>query len=186
LETRLRYADYHNIAITSGVLTKFTYAWNSTYDPNQSGGGHQPLYRDTFASIYDHYAVVRARAIIRIVNPGTTSVLCGVVTDDDTTSSATFQTLMEQSHGSTQHLTPISGSKSEVIFRPTWDCVKVLGVDPYSSQDYKAAVGSDPSELSTLVVWAIPDDGSTTVTLNCVIELVQEVLWTELTTPTSS
>jgi hypothetical protein len=186
LETRLRYADYHNISIVSGALTKFTYAWNSTYDPNQSGGGHQPLYRDVFAGIYDHYSVVRARAIVRVINPGTTSVLVGCVTDDDTTSSSTFQTLMEQSHGTTQHLTPVSGSKSEAVFNLSWDCIKVLGIDPYSSESYKTAVGSDPTEMSTLVVWAIPDDGSTTVTLNATIELVQEVLWTELTTPTQS
>jgi hypothetical protein len=184
--TKLRYCDYHNLTSTSGALAKLTYRWNSTFDPYQTGVGHQPLYRDTYAGIYDHYAVVRATAIIRVVNPGTVSSLFGAITDDDSSSSATFQTLMEQNHGRHSELTPLTGSKSDDTFVMTWDCKQILSIDPFTSEEYKTAVGSDPTEESYLVVWAIPVDGSSTNTLGVTIELIQEVLWTELTTPTQS
>ncbi len=186
LVTKLRYCDYFNLTSTSGALAKYVFRWNSTFDPDFTSGGHQPLYRDTYASIYDHYAVIRAWAKIAIINPGTVSTICGVVTDDDTSSSSTFQTLMEQSHGINHELTPLTGSKSEVIINTSWEAADILNVDPFSSEEYKTAVGSNPTDESDLIVWAIPVDGSSTNTLNVTVTLIQEVLWTELTTPTSS
>jgi hypothetical protein len=167
-------------------LAKIVYRWNSTFDPNQSGGGHQPLYRDTYAGVYDHYSVISARAIIEITNQGSVGSICGTLTDDDGTTSTTFQTLMEQSHGQSAQITPLTGSRSDVTFICTWNCKNVLGIDPFASETYKAAVGSDPTEESELLIWGIPDDGSSTNTLSVTITLEQEVLWTELTTPTQS
>jgi len=113
-------------------------------------------------------------------------MICGLLTDDDTSTSTTFQTLMEQSHGKFVELTPLTGSKSEVIISETWDAASFLNVDPYTSEEYKTAVGSDPTEESDLLIWAIPVDGSSTNTLGVTVELIQTVLWSELTTPTQS
>ena len=186
LETRLRYCDYHNLTSTSGSLAKIVYRWNSTFDPNQSGVGHQPLYRDIYAGIYDQYAVIDAYVKVTIVNPGTVSTLVGLITDDDSTTSTTFQTLMEQSHGTSAELGPVSSSKSEIVLSKRWLASEILNIDPYTDSTYKTAVGSDPTEGSIFTVWAIPVDGSSTNQLNVTIELIQKVLWTELSTPTQS
>jgi hypothetical protein len=185
--TRLRYVDYHNLTCTAGALGTYIYRWNSLFDPNQTGTGHQPLYFDTLAGVYDQYAVISAKAMITFTNPSTTvATLCGVVTDDDTSTSATFQTLMEQNHGQSMLVTPLSGSLSEWTVKPTWDCASVLGIDPFASETYKTAVGSNPTEVSTLAFWAIPSDGASTIILPTRIQLEFEVLFTELTTPTQS
>lgn len=183
--TKLRYGDVFNITGTSGALGSYIFRWNSTFDPDFTGTGHQPLYRDTYAAIYAQYAVTRAYAKITVINPSNSyAVVCGVVTDDDTSLSGNFNVLMEQSHGKKVLLTPLSGSKSSHIFEVDWDCKSVLNIDPYSSELYKTAVGSNPTETSTLGVWLINEDGTNTVTCNFIIELIQEVLWTELITPT--
>jgi len=187
LLTRLRYCDTLNMTCTSGAVGKEIFRWNSTYDIDVTNTGHQPLYRDTYASIYDQYAVVRATARFTIVNVNTgISVVCGHVTDDDTNISSQFNTLMEQNHGDHCILTPLAGSHSSHTFDTTWDCQEVLGIDPYASESYKTAVAADPTETSTLGIWAVPQDGSSTTTLQVIIEIIQEVLWTELTTPTIS
>jgi len=187
LMTKLRYSDYMQIPSASGALGKQVFRWNSTYDPDYTGTGHQPLYRDTYAGVYDHYVVVRARATIRIHNPSTTvGMLVGCVTDDDVTTSTTFSTLMEQSHGYHDELTPLAGSHSDTTFHVTWDYQKVLGSDPYTSESSKTASGANPAEDSVLLVWSIPMDGSTTVSSNMTIVLEQEVLWSELATATQS
>lgn len=186
LVTKLRYCDYHNLVSTSGSLAKQLYRWNSTFDPNQTGAGHQPLYRDTYAGIYDHYSVISAKVKVSVVNPGTVSTIVGLLTDDDTSTSSTFQTLMEQSHGMYHELTPLTGSKSEVVMQASWSAADILNIDPYSSEEYKTAVGSDPTEESDLLIWAIPVDGSSSNTLAVTITLEQEVLWSELSTPTQS
>lgn len=187
LYTKVRYCDAINLASISGVVGTYRFRWNSTFDPDQSSVGHQPLYRDTYASIYSKYSVVKAEAKISVYNvdPGI-GIICGVLTDDDTSSSSNFQTLMEQSHGINVSLTPLSGSKSEHIFNISWDCASILNIDPFTDDTYKTDVGSNPTSDSSLVIWTTSQDGTSTTQLKIRIELIQHVLWTELLTPTQS
>jgi hypothetical protein len=187
LLTQLRYSDVMNITGTAGAVGFQNFRWNSTFDPDITNTGHQPLYRDVYAAIYDSYAVIRSRARITIENTSTTySVVCGAVIDDDSSPTTNFNILMEQNHGVRHLLTPLAGSKSSVTFDMTWDCKQILGIDPYTSQAYKTASTSNPTEASTLSIWMINQDGTNTVTVQGIIELVQEVLWTELSTPSIS
>lgn len=183
----VRYADIVSTTSTVGSLAKYVFRWNSTFDPDQTSTGHQPLYRDVYAGIYDHYAVISARCRFEAVNPNTTdSVVCGIITDDDTSQSSSFQTLLEQSHGISELLTPLSGSKSRHMFTDTWDAARILGVDPYTSEEYKTAVGSNPTEESTLTAWSIPQNGTSSLSVQWRIEIVYHVLWTELQTPSQN
>lgn len=185
LMTTLRYHNVVAVSSTAGSTGKQIYSWNSIYDPDITNVGHQPLYRDTYAVIYDHYAVVSARASIRITNPNSTTFLVGAVTDDDSTTSTSIDTLSEQNHGVHMLLQPLSGSRSEVAYNLSWDCKKILGIDPYTSQAYKTTVGADPSEVSTLTLWAADVTGATNGVLTDII-LEYDVLFTELSTPTQS
>jgi len=185
LQTTLRYHFLGAINSVSGATGKQVFRWNSVYDPDYTNAGHQPLYRDSFAAVYDQYAVVSARVTIRYTNPNTTTFLVGALTDDDSTSSTSTDTLCEQSHGMRALLTPLSGSRSEQTFKMTWTCKDVLGIDPYASELYKTGVGSDPTEVSTLILWAADVTGATNGILVDVM-LEQDVLFTELATPTQS
>ncbi len=182
----MRYSDFHSATSTTGSIGSRLYRWNSTFDPDQTGVGHQPLYRDTYAAIYNHYSVIRARAIIRItyVDADSPMFVC-INTEDDSSISATVQTLAEQSHGISTMLTPLSGSHSYKEFVVNWDCKEVLGIDPYITESYKTAVGSNPSEESYLVVSCATAD-ATTASISYQIILEQTVLWSELSTPTQS
>jgi hypothetical protein len=142
------------------------------------------MYRDIYATVYDQYAVVKAHAKITFFNThATVGMIAGCVTDDDTTISTTNIVLQEQNHGISYLLSPLSGSRSEVTFTASWDCKGILNIDPFTSQTYKTAVGSNPTEISCLAFWGAAADASSTVNLNWRIELVQEILFTELSTP---
>lgn len=186
LLTRVRYYDTYAMTVTTGSLGKQVMRWNSTFDPDFTGTGHQPLYRDTLAAVYDHYAVVSARATITIVNQSTVPLIVGCVTDDDSSAAGSVSVLCEQGTGEHKLLPPLTGSLSSVTFRPTWDCKRVLGIDPYSSEEYKTSVASNPTEESYLHVWGTVTDGSSSTTIVVAIELEQTVIWTELATPSSS
>jgi len=187
LLTKLRYYDTYAITVTTGSLGKQVMRWNSTFDPDFTSTGHQPLYRDTFAGIYDHYAVVSATANIKIISTSATAALVvGCVTDDDSSSAGSVTVLAEQNTGEHMLLPPLSGSLSSVTFNPTWDCKRVLSIDPYTSEEYKTAVGSNPAEESYLHIWGTVTDGVSSATITVSVEMVQTVLWTELATPSSS
>lgn len=182
---QLRYVDTYALTITAGSLAKQVMRWNSTFDPDLTGTGHQPLYRDTFASIYDQYAVISASAEVKFINASTSSIVCGIVSEDDANSSSTVDTLCEQALGEHTILPPLTGALSTHTFRLNWNCKDYLHIDPFSSELYKTAVGNNPTEESDLVIWATDfDAASISVTVH--VTLVQEVLWTELTSPTQS
>jgi len=186
LLTKVRYYDTYAMTVTTGSLAKQVMRWNSTFDPDFTSTGHQPLYRDSLAAIYDHYAVISAKANVQIVNTATVPLIVGCVTDDDSSSAGSVTVLCEQVSGKHKLLPPLSGSLSSVTFNPTWDCEKVLGINPYSSEEYKTAVGSNPTEESYLHIWGTVTDGSSSTTITLVVEMVYEVLWSELATPSSS
>lgn len=185
--TKLRYVDFYAITSSAGSTAKQLMNINSTYDPDQSGVGHQPLYRDTYASIYDQYAVVKATARVTFNSNATTSAMvCGVVIDDDSTTSTTITTLLEQNNGKSLLIAQSTGSLSNRTISVEWSAQQHLNIDPFTSQTYKTAVGSNPSELSTLLIYAAPADGQSTTTTVVMVELEQWVLFTELTTPVGS
>ncbi len=185
--TKLRYADAYTLSSTTGSIAKQVFIWNSTYDPDSTGPGHQPLYRDTYAGIYDHYAVVSASIKVTFQPLTTvTGVHVGALTDDDIVSSTTFNVLCEQNNGKHLLMPPLNGSISNRTITMNWDCKEVLGIDPYTSESYKTAVGTNPTEYSALTVWMTPADGTSSIQCQIYVELVQTVLWTELTTPTTS
>jgi len=184
--TTLRYHEFRTLTSTTGAVTNVGFNWNSVYDPDATYAGHQPLYRDTLAAVYDQYAVIRAKAKVKFINTSTTApFIVGCVTDDDVSLSNTVDTLCEQTHGVHTILPPLSGSLSSHTFNLNWDCMRILSIDPYASETYKTAVGSNPTEQSLLFVWTATADVST-ATLYVDVEIEYEILWTELTTPTQS
>lgn len=66
---RLTYTDCINLTFSgSGGSVGKTLSMNSIYDPDVSGGGHQPLMRDLWASQYDYYAVLSTSYRIEAYN----------------------------------------------------------------------------------------------------------------------
>jgi hypothetical protein len=187
LLSKLRYHDGPlNLTSTLGGQGLYQFRWNSTFDPDYTSAGHQPLYRDTFAAIYDQYAVVRARAIVKFTNiTGGSTFIVGCTTDDDTTTTSTSNTIIEQNHAQWAVLGVDVGGHDQHTFIVNWDSRRYLGIDPFTSQTYKTANGTNPSEVSFLNIFAYERAGGTA---NCTfdITLEQEVLWTELQTPTGS
>lgn len=182
---RVRYHSSGPLTVGGGAIAKYVFRWNSTFDPDYTGVGHQPLFRDTFAAIYDQYAVVRATAKITFINSSNLPFYVGHVTDDDPTTSTLLDTLCEQTHCVHKVIPALTGSLSSCVMNASWDCKKILQIDPYTSELYKTAVGSNPTEESTLTLWALSSDASA-ASVFFDIELTYEVLWTELTTPVQS
>lgn len=120
------------------------------------------------------------------MNTGTVAVHVGAVTDDDSAVAGTVSVLQEQAYGVHRMLPPLTGSLSTCTLRLPWSAKKNLRIDPFTSEEYKTSVGSNPTEESYLNIWATTTDGLSNGTVIVNYTLVQEVLWTELQTPSSS
>lgn len=148
--TRLRYDQVGNMTTTGGSIVKQVWRANSVFDPDFTGAGHQPLYFDQFAAIYNQYAVIKSKitTVFTMSEGGTVPILCGLVGDDDGTTSTTFATLQEKSHGSSRVLMPTTGANNCIVMSERFHCKKHLTIDPFSSETYKTAIGSNPTGVS--------------------------------------
>jgi len=186
LMTRMRYCDTVPITSTGGTLAKQIFRVNDCFDPDYTGTGHQPLYRDTFAAIYDFYVVPKARIKVTFANTSGTAAHCGIVLDDDVTSSTSYTVLLEQNNGKHHLLPPQTGSLSTHTFNITFDAQKMFGWDPTKVLSAKTLWSNTPSIVAALVCWAQPADLSSTATYYVSVEIDMDVMCCDLTTPTSS
>lgn len=185
--TKLRYCDNIKLTSTSGSIAKQVMSLNSIYDPDITGVGHQPLYRDTYAVVYDQYAVISSRIRVTYCNLfTTTSALCGLVKDDNNVTSSTYSTLMEQNMGKHVLIPPLSGSLSSRSLVLTFDAKKDLTIDPYASETYKTDMSANATEGYDVLIYTTPADGSSTGSVELTLEIEYLVLFTELSTPTGS
>lgn len=51
------YCDVLGMTSTTGILQRYVFHANGIYDPDITGGGHQPMGRDNMALLYNHYVV---------------------------------------------------------------------------------------------------------------------------------
>ena len=67
--TKLRYVDNFNLTGSAGVVGANVFRFNSCFDPDLSGVGHQPMYFDQFCGAtgtgpYGRYRVTSAKATV--------------------------------------------------------------------------------------------------------------------------
>ena len=66
--TTLKYVDTYLLVSTAGAVTYQVMSANGIFDPDLTSTGHQPLYRDNYAAIYDVYTVLGSKCIVRYAN----------------------------------------------------------------------------------------------------------------------
>lgn len=186
LRVRLKYATSGTITSTTGSVGKQVFRANSIFDPDLTNAGHQPLYHDTFSSIYNHYSVIGSKIIIKLVNTSTNTFQVVLILDDDATTSTTLDTLTEQGHSRVRLLTPISGSRSSISLVGKWSARKVLGINPFNRDSQQAAAfGANPTEISTWTI-AASDLAGGTNSITYQVVILYDVLLSELQTPVQS
>lgn len=95
--TTMRYCDRRtyaqSVADTPG---SYIYRANSIFDPDYTGAGHQPMWRDNYAAIYNTYVVLGSKITVKYEAQTTDqSWIVGILGDDDSTISSVTTTLME-------------------------------------------------------------------------------------------
>lgn len=85
---------------TGGGYAEHVLRANSIFDPDFTGGGHQPLGHDEWAQFYNNYTVLGSKITVRAINPLTTSgyaLVWGVmVVSESSPSGTSYTTLIEQ------------------------------------------------------------------------------------------
>lgn len=184
--TKLRYCDYYTMTSTAGSVYYQVMLANSIFDPDVTGVGHQPMYRDTYAGIYDHYTVLGSKITVHFTNTSSTgTVIAGVRGDDDGTGSTTLTTIMEGNNGTWVQLGQNGSGQDTKTVTCTFEPLADFGVDAKDDGFSSTAVGSNPTEGFYYHIFAANTVAGTS-TILASIEIEYTVKFSELATQAGS
>jgi len=142
---------YYESIPTSAISLNQAFRGNSVFDPNSTGGGNQPNYFDTYASIYSTYRVVASKIEARIINTSSTVAVRANLMASDVN---TFPTNVANAIGNpltvSSVLTQSTGSKSMTRLSKYCTTQMVNGKSKaqiVSSDNYQAAINSNPTDV---------------------------------------
>lgn len=174
---KLKYHDTFTLTPNSGggfPLDGYIYR-TSLYDPDYTNMGHQPIWRDQMASLFEMYRVHGIKYRLRIWNTNTAQGGLVAIQQSNAVmpslAGVDFNTVVERPYAQCVPLNAWNTAPKVVKgYMPTgrpWGLTK-QGMK--SDEDFEAAIGSNPAKMSWLNIYA--KSFHTTATYNIEIQLV--------------
>lgn len=171
--TKLNYVEKISLTSSAGLIAM--YQWRSSlYDPNLTGGGHQPMYYDQYTPNYNSYIVHGMKYKISLSNTGNPygAFVALMEFPNGYTASASIQTDMERRFcRKKQYLTALGQQGSRFYTSGYIDIAKNNGLsrsDVLYTSGYKSAVTTNPSYYSTVALEYEGDSGGSTSLLGII------------------
>lgn len=190
VRTKLRYVQIGNLTNVAGTLVKQAFRMNSIFDPDLTGVGHQPMWRDNFAAVYNHYKVVASTFEVTFTQSNADQndelAVVGLVRDDDGSAASTYIELSEQSSGQHAVLGLNASNSGSITMKTDFKVWRDLKLSSASSEgEAGAAMGSNPAEETDVIVW-LSSVNASTITVAYDVTIVYDVLFSEVVTGISS
>jgi len=180
---KLRYVEGVTINAAAAQVGYHYFRANSVYDPNYTGGGHQPMNFDLWAQLYNHYVVVGAKCTAYFHddnNASSQGVLFGIALTDDHITTSDASTIMEQ--GTTTYRMgnggPADNSGKGLKVVRKFSAKKFFNITNINDNIARlgAGVTSDPTELAFFSIFCGHTPGSTSDLAAHLVTVVLEYL----------
>lgn len=141
--TTLRYADVYTLTSTTGATTSQVWRANGCFDPDQTGGGHQPLFFDEWAAVYNYYTVLGSKIKVTLHNASDYAGTVCLQGSSTSSLSSTVSLHLEQNNG----VNTIIGNKyaEPITMFMTYSPEENMGQDVKNDGSSMTAVTADPS-----------------------------------------
>lgn len=148
---------------SAGLYTSYAFNANSLFDPNNTGFGHQPMFRDQMANEYSYYTVLRSSIVATIPPELNIALHAALWCDDDGALPAGNYDLME-----THYFRPsikLDKRQTPLVLKGWYDAAKwnkTTQAGIMAAPDQKVASGSNPAStaLKRFNLVLIPVNGS--------------------------
>lgn len=176
-----KYTELYTKTSTTSSFATHQWIANGMFDPNATGTGHQPMYFDNLAAIYDHYTVVRSTCKFTFCPSAapTTPIEYVAFIDDDSTFPNTMAAAKEKQL-SKSCLVPLNHS-DPVVMTLEWNARDTFGGDPLSNDALQGTSAGNPTEIVSFVSGAQVSVGATT-SFVVTAEIIYYAVWDELST----
>lgn len=171
--TKLRYSDYVNMTSSSGGSTSYLFRANGINDPDYTGAGHQPMWRDNYAAAYDFYTVLGSKITVTFHSKDAShGFVIALVGSDTPTLSSTVSTWMEQNNSVGALIGNQNTEPKTLVW--TYSPLRDLGQEVKDDGSSMTTVGADPSAGEGTFYYgllAATDDGASTASLVAKVDI---------------
>lgn len=182
----VRHKYVENITIpaasAAGLLRQYNYCCNSMFDPNSTGVGHQPLFRDEMAAVYTKYTVVSSYIKVTLSQTDTDQQNWGIVCSKDTTLNVNPTVILEE-YGGNKPFIPAQRNSPKILTKSysAKAFYKVKNINLILGDDVQRVdVGSNPgvSAIAYFNIWSGPLDPLVTLpATKAQVELILVCAW---------
>lgn len=147
---------------------------NSIFDPDRTGGGHQPYGHDTFQTLYNRYRVISCSYVLTVYN-GTVPVRIAALPANEDITAGTVSEFTENPRA--RFMVQYPGGNTNIL-KGKVHIPSLVGRTKaqYMADDrYQATFGSSPSELAVLNILAANLADTPADNTFCTIELKYKV-----------
>lgn len=146
LNISMKYSEPLAFTTTTGLAYDYQFNLNSIFDPNRSGGGHQPLGHDQWATLYGRYRVDRSTVHATWLNAPSVGQMCTVLFSNSVGDITNPAEAIESPFSSSKGMST-SGTCTEITRSQSLNTVTGVTESIYRADDrYQAAFGASPSE----------------------------------------
>lgn len=185
ITTKLRYCSNYSYTSTTGAVAPYILRANGIFDPDYSNVGHQPLYRDTYAGIYDYYVVLGSKIVVEFCSESATvGFVVGICASDTPTISTTLDTLCEMNN-SVSSLIGTTNAGTKTLFM-TYSPQENLGAQGEDDLSMLTAVGSDPATTQYFGIFIAAADATSTAKCTIKTTIEYTVKFATLSKPTQN
>lgn len=175
-----KYAQLITFSNATTVGSQFVFRMNSIFDPDQSGGGHQPYGYDTAATIYARYLVRSFKYDIRFCSAQDQNFVATIPSNGgivSVTNLATFENAVETPLSQFRALAYDGGFPVQITGEHKLNELNGSTMTRYTSDDrFAAAFGANPTEIMYLYVTCYnPSSNTVIVQALCHFEYEAEV-----------
>jgi len=162
-----------------GALINYNFTANGMYDPDLTGGGHQPMYFDQMSALYNHYVVIGSK--IRVTVPSSDNdYMIGVYNNDDTALVVSSWTALNEQSLATSKMVPTKATYPTIV-QNKWSAKKYFGGSIMSNTDLQGTPTSNPTEATIYNVFMQSVSQVSTVSaFYAKVEIEYIAIWKEL------
>lgn len=155
-----------------------SFSCNGLYDPEVAAGGHQPLYFDQMAQLYNHYVVTGCKIEVEFGGQDTDPMVVGIALDDD--GSLTYPNLgaLCEQPGTVSRCI---ANADVVKLTRYWSLAKTFGAGSSTASQFRGSATANPTETQAFAVFARAVDVAATAS-SCTIHVTLTYFteWKEL------
>lgn len=176
-KTTMRYVETVALNPPTAALATYIFSANGVFDPNITGGGHQPRGWDQIIPMYDHATVIGSKILIQCASRDTgNGITCGVALRDSPTAEVGLADYVEQGNCAYKNVAAVGGPVTQVNYGVAPK--KFLGLNAMDDL-LRNTVSSNPSEQCYWHVFAGNSGGVDTGIVDVLVTIEYIMVFTE-------